>query len=88
MAKQVTPMKKRKTPEEVTRRMRRALRDEADQIENWKNQIALATRRRDALIVKLCDRGVSERELGRDAKVTSPRINQIYHGTSSSKRAA
>lgn len=66
---------------EVTARLMAQLRDEAESIELWKLKIAAATKRRDALIVRIADRGVSEREIARSAKVTGPRVNQIYHGT-------
>lgn len=66
---------------EVTARLMAQLRDEAESMELWTLKIAAARKRRDALIVKIADRGVSEREIARAGKVTSPRVNQIYHGT-------
>lgn len=71
---------KRLNPD-VTARMLVDLRIEAEQIEAFNLKMAAARKRRDALIVRIADRGVSETEVGRAAKLSGPRVNQIYHGT-------
>lgn len=75
----------RRTSEEITRKLSADLRAEAELMENLKLQRDAAQRRRDALIVKLSDRGVSERTIGSMAKMSGPRVNQIYHGTTNGR---
>lgn len=73
--------KQRRSKAEVTAALSEQLRVERDLIREYADKRAAAMRRRDALIEKLCDRGESERQIARDAGVTGPRVNQIYHGT-------
>ncbi len=69
----------RRSSEDVTRALSLKLAAEAELIEDLTLKTAAARKRRDALIVKLSDRGLSEREVGLLAKMTGPRVNQIYH---------
>jgi hypothetical protein len=66
---------------DVTAKLMADLRIEAESIEAFELKKAAARKRRDSLIVRIAERGVSEREIGRAAKMSGPRVNQIYHGT-------
>lgn len=75
----------RRSREDVTRSLSDELRLVASEIEDMTDQLVLKRKKRDRLIVKLADRDLSEREIGRMANMSGPRVNQIYHGSNGSK---
>lgn len=70
---------------DVTARMKVQLTREGKTVQNLNDRLEAARKRRNDTIRQLCDRGVSEREIGELVGMTGPRINQIYHGTNGSR---
>lgn len=79
VTKQMT--KREVAAKRVNDRLLAKLRRERETIAEANLTIAAARKRRDATIIKLADRGVSERDIAVVAGMTGPRVNQIYHGT-------
>lgn len=82
MAVKDKPLSKREVAKKrVDDRLLAKVRRERETIDAAKLTIAAARKRRDAAIIKLADRGVSERSIAVVAGMSGPRVNQIYHGT-------
>lgn len=70
---------------DVTERLKVKLISEGRTVRDLTDRTEAARKRRNDTIRTLCDRGVSEREIGEMVGMTGPRINQIYHGTNGSR---
>jgi hypothetical protein len=83
--RKAVPKKVSRLNPEVTERMKVRVIQEARTVNDLNDRLAAARKRRNDTIRALCDRGLSEREVGELTGMTGPRINQIYFGTNGSR---
>lgn len=83
--RKAVPAKPSRLNPEVTERLKVQVIKEGRIVKDLTDRTEAARKRRNDTIRKLCDRGLSEREIGSMVGMSGPRINQIYFGTNGSK---
>lgn len=83
--RKAVPKNVRRLNSDVTERMKVQLISEARTVRDLTDRLDAARKRRNDTVRSLCDRGLSEREIGELAGMSGPRVNQIYFGTNGSR---